>query len=443
MSKDLNFNIKVDKNIKLNKMIESPINNLKFQNNMFKSSKQFVSNMGNVIEEVTFNNDFGSCYSIEGFLGQKIPYSTKVKYTGKIEEYTDYQNCLLVELCTNRLNSILLDNNIDYKGKTLYEIYANESLSKDDKSILESYIASGFGDLRVVDVIKGEDSFDSIVFQDVDGNYLISFPCTDKKESEDLMYDIEHALDVDYDQSIYNNQIAQAMEVAQKYYDEAKQNGTTININGYSLGGSIAEEVYLRLAEKESATGTIEYVDDEALGNLIVYEGLHTNINSDRQKFLEEQKSKEKIYIYNAEGSMVSSYVSFEELKDIAIPIYVDYQKLYKDSIEGYSEIDIAILKKLIMIMTIIKNYSLFYSGGPHKAELPRQFAEISFDENGNVRGQVITESGVHAVENISFPEITSEIFGIDLESFLESLRKLDIERIPEDILKDILEELV
>lgn len=397
-------------------------------------------------------------------------FDSKVSYSGIISDFTDYQNCLTAELNTNFINKVLNNTDYDYKGKTLYELYESGIFNGEFLSNIVSIISSGFGDFKVVEVIKGEAGFDCTIFQDVDGNYLLCFPCTSLDGNEDVIYDVEHILSLDLTDILktfditdisasHSKQKKQAIEIGKKYFELAKKNGKKLNISGYSLGGSLAEETYLNLCNKNIFNTMYEdlfsknifntrYEDCDTIGNLIIYDGLHKNMMKNQGDFIKEQNEKGKIKIYNAEGSTVSSYYGYEYLKDVATPVYVNYKGKYAEKINynldwvdgvlnsklgnDYINFNLNTALKsyfgeegLEKLKLVINNHELIYSGAAHAASNPRSFDNISFDEKGNARKVVIVEdengnSIEHNIKNMKFGDITKDVFGTDMSDAIK-----------------------
>lgn len=435
--------------------------------NTYTYSNSNSMNTNTQYEELDYSENFidgtkftvlkNSCYDKISYDGEVFYDENKVSKSGRIEDYTDFQNCLTGQLNVNDLNKMLVLNDYNYNGKTIYELYQSGAYEDTDK--LVKLINLGFGDLKVMEVVDGEAGFDAIVFQDVDGNYLLSFPCTDVSEESgaDIIYDVEHILPVDLQNmsesfnlpvsATHKNQKKQASELAEKYYKLAKEEGVTINVTGYSLGGSLAEYVYLDLCKKY-----LSYKDDEVMGELIVYEAFHNDLSNQQIEFLKEMHKKGKINIYSAEGSTVSSYYNHEDLKDITKFIYVDYINEMRNSLTydsgfanefihkkiewDYLNFDVYSALKSIYtdeeiknLAFLINNAKLLYSGAAHDAANPLEYADISFDENGNVRDVVYLEDEngnlyEYKVKSPSFQEITKEIFGTDLSKEIKLLNE-------------------
>jgi len=451
-----NFNIKFDKisfdDIKIYKKISENKINVNNSNNYNE-----IEYSQEIINETNFFNK-DSCYNKIYYNNNDIFYmDPKVSISGKIEDYTDYQNCLTGELNCNELNKIFNGKNLDeYSGKTLYQLYESGIY---ENTKLVNYINYGFGDLRLIEVLNGEKGFNAIVFQDIEGNYLLSFPCTSVGQKEDIVYDAEHVLSVDFAEIFstfnlsglqigsYHSQKKQARKLAEKYFNKAKQDGVKLNISGFSLGGSLAEDVYLELS-KQDIFG-FNYEDNNNMGDLILYEPVHNNLSNREVKFLKEMNEKGKINIYCVEGSMVSTYYNHDDLKDIEHFIYADYLTQVKKQLKydstfieefmnkkisyEYFSFDVNIALKSIFtdnelkhLAFLINNCKIIF-GCAHSASNPLEFRDISFDENGNVKRIVQKKDKDgnfydYQVQSPSFEEISKSIYGTDLKKEMKLL---------------------
>lgn len=403
-----------------------------------------------------------SCYDVIP-TGGSSPFAIDpmVNTSGEIANFTDYQKSLIGMMSSNDINKILgtdfsIENKDDrakdlstkeaiYKGKTLWELYNSSDCPDNLKGKLEGMINYGMGDFEIVEVVNGVDGFSALVYKDADGNYLLSFPCTDEKVQSDIIYDAEVVSGLDLDQvndvfgtpidAANNSQKEQAYKLAKEYFDKAKAEGKQINIGGYSLGGSLAEYVYLELASEKtdilySLMTITDYKDNETLGNLMVYEPLHNDLNEKQVEFLKELYKKGKIDIFAVVGSTVSTYHNYEDLKDITNFIEANAINRIKDSlvydsdfahniIHGkyefeYASVDLYKALRSIMseeeiekICLIINNYKTLYSGNGHAVDNPIQYASENFNEDGSFKN--------FDAESMSFTEITEEVFGTDM----------------------------
>ena len=55
--------------------------------------------------------------------------------------------------------------------------------------LLGKLITYGFGDIKVEEIVKGDNGFDAIVLEDKNDEIMVYFPCTNVKEIDDIMYD--------------------------------------------------------------------------------------------------------------------------------------------------------------------------------------------------------------------------------------------------------------
>lgn len=393
----------------------------------------------------------GSCYYEVPF-GGKSPFADNpmVDKSGKISNFTDFQKSLIGMVASNPINIVLDGKESIYKDKTIWELYNSSDCPEDLKGKLENFINFGMGDFEIVEVVNGEDGFSAIVYKDKDGNYMLSFPCTDENVLSDIVYDAEVVSGLELDKvddmfgipidAANKSQKQQAFELAKKYFDEAKKDGKQLNIGGYSLGGSLAEYVYLELSRKDMDTSEMgilsfftkeKYENNDTLGNLIVYEPLHNDLSEAQVEFLKKQYKNGKVDIFSVIGSTVSSYHNYEDLKDITnfleanainrLKESIDYDSKFADSIIykkyefDYATVDLYKTLRSVMsdeeiekICLIINNYKTLYSGNGHAVDNPLVYAQDNFNEDGSFKN--------NGAEGMSFTEITDEVFGTDMK---------------------------
>ena len=439
------------------------VNSVKVQNG--KSFNNFVDNIDNLnyefqSVEIDYNNvdlekndiyPEGSCY-YKVPVGGDSPFANNpmVDKSGEISNFTDFQKSLMGMIASNPINIVLDGKESIYKDKTIWELYNSSDCPEDLKGKLENFINFGMGDFEIVEVVNGEDGFSAIVYKDKDGNYMLSFPCTDENVLSDIVYDAEVVSGLELDKvddmfgipidAANKSQKQQAFELAKKYFDEAKKDGKQLNIGGYSLGGSLAEYVYLELSRKDMDTSEMgilsfftkeKYENNDTLGNLIVYEPLHNDLSEAQVEFLKKQYKNGKVDIFSVIGSTVSSYHNYEDLKDITnfleanainrLKESIDYDSKFADSIIykkyefDYATVDLYKNLRSVMsdeeiekICLIINNYKTLYSGNGHAVDNPLVYAQDNFNEDGSFKN--------NGAEGMSFTEITDEVFGTDMK---------------------------
>lgn len=193
-----------------------------------------------------------------------------------------------------------------------------------------------------------------------------------------------------------------------------------MNFSGYSLGGSLAEESYLYLYKKyESKVDT--------LGGLKLYNPYHDNLSKKEVKTL---KNSDSFELYCAEGDMVSAMFNFDDFKDEANYIYVDYTSLIEEDLKSKdissfnlpdwtnflleSEIVGVNQNDLKNLNNIINNFSLIFSCA-HSIEAVEAMAAVAFYNDGSLREMI----GNHEVVGVSFSDVSKNIFGCDVVDYI------------------------
>ena len=118
----------------------------------------------------------------------------------------------------------------------------------------------------------------------------------------------------------YEDQQNKAKALADKYYNKAAGEGKKLSIQGYSLGGNLAEESYLFLCDREGA--------NDVLDGIVLFNPYHDNLTKEEVDKIKNAKGFE---LYCAEGDMVSTVFNYNDFKDDAKYLYMDYKPLLEE----------------------------------------------------------------------------------------------------------------
>lgn len=250
-------------------------------------------------------------------------YDPQVNNSGKFQNFTDYQNIML-----SFLSLLSLFYGEEANGKTIKELFdeiaagKNYSLqdflnfsfdsemiaSLDDEQKREEYKALylgklllyGFGNITVEESVKGDNGFDALVLRDKNDEILIYFPGTDINDPNDIEYDAYPLAPGVVNSTVFNSQQEQAVNIVKKYLN----NGEKVHVGGFSLGGSLAEHAYNKCFKDEATR--------ENMGDLILYNPYHTEIDNTVMDNLTNPNSGRQIKLYAYEGDIVSKACKFE-----------------------------------------------------------------------------------------------------------------------------------
>lgn len=200
----------------------------------------------------------------------------------------------------------------------------------------------------------------------------------------------------------YNRQQDAAKKLASKYYNLAEKDGKKLSLQGYSLGGSLAEASYLSLCDKEGA--------DKVLDGLVLLNPYHDNLTIEEASKIKKAKGFE---LYCAEGDMVSSVFNYDDFKDDAKYLYMDYKNLFKDTgTDGFDFDQLSNFSAIFGDTHILQPYLGEEFNGTHNRE--------AFAEDGSVRKNV----NGYDVHGHSFGELSKYLFGGDEISSVDDLGK-------------------
>lgn len=119
-------------------------------------------------------------------------------------------------------------------------------------------------------------------------------------------------------------QQTKAYELASKYYDKAKSEGTTLNLHGYSLGGNLAERTYISLVNEKGKS-------DKTINSLTLFNPLHDSLSKDEVELL---KNDENVSIFCNEGDIVSGINNQKDLDSKTKYIYIDYDRVINQNVD-------------------------------------------------------------------------------------------------------------
>lgn len=260
------------------------------------------------------------------------------------------------------LNNILKNMQIDKDASQVME-EINQVLQ--DSSFAGSTLSEDMKNSTIIEVANTESGYDAFVLKNSVGNYLIVNSCTNDKSAEDIAaiaYTLSLQLVGDEDlisfalndilpefknESIESSEIASTIiekgtdylkeknqgqlqdnkDLIEKYAVKAQEEGSKLELNGYSLGGGIQLTAYSQVCiENPDIENTIESVAvfnpfvafaeqqrPAGTGNPLL------NITSYIMKpsLIQYLSSSEKLRIYSGQEDMVSTFnTSVQALKD-------------------------------------------------------------------------------------------------------------------------------
>lgn len=295
-----------------------------------------------------------------------------------IKKYTDYQIIHLSDLTQM----------LDLKGNEF-----KKDVGKKIKNIkgLEVFTEIGFGNLKIVEIKKYKDGFDAVVYKEQNGNYMVSFACSDWNEKEDTMFDVypllyqlgfpiikKVAKKLNFSTAraaeIYYSQQRQASKLVNKYYNKAKKEKKKLIIQGYSLGGNLAEYAFINLKETK------------CLESLLLYNPYHLPSYNDAKKV----RDYENLKLYCRQGDSVSSVFNQSLFIDKAKYIKYDWDKDVPAFRFRWSMIALAPLIGIPLsfsdskfIGNLIDRFKLIYEGAHC---IPNIYDYSSFNEDGSLK---------------------------------------------------------
>jgi hypothetical protein len=374
-------------------------------------------------------------------------YDSQINVSGLFSEFSDLQNVMLANL--SFLEFFYEGDLESIKGKTINELfletfdssygytasdYLSASIDTDtlmrdkdkfkDKAFknlfLGHLVTYGFGELKIVDAVSGNDGFDAIVLEDKSNTALVYYNCTNPYEFDDLLYDLYPVMKdvggtgVDAVSNValssqYNSQRAQAEEFLKTYLNKYDK----VNVGGYSLGGGLAEHAYL--------TYYNEYKDK--LNDLILYNPFSTDANSN----VDEIASNNHLKLYIAQGDVVSTY-SDEKLCNNAYNKYAKIIPLdYQSAIDSARQVALSDDSYLSEMVT------------SYYIELLKEISKLCHDNKANVDTGLTVGGGLVGLRLLGIPGLIAGLILADnhgsdgteylldeLDSYIESLEKGD-----------------
>ena len=288
----------------------------------------------------------------------KAIVDSQINTLGIFEKFTDFQNIMLsdislmdllwegdeINLKNKTIGDLYLENkiledieyeNIMFSGNEMLEMTIKENWNKYRPIVLGKLVRYGFSDIKIKEKISGLNGFDVFVLEDKTGDIMIYFPCTNLVELEDYLYDSYPIMDslskkgklignITKTKKIFDSQQKQAKEILLKYLNECVNK---VHVSGFSLGGSLAECSYLNCYNEYS----------NKLGNLVLFNPYHNRLNEEEIKILKESN---KLKLYVCEGDSVSTVFNYNDFKDIAETVYIDYHEKLSNTVSSIDNKD-------------------------------------------------------------------------------------------------------
>lgn len=276
---------------------------------------------------------------------KKAMVDSQINTLGVFEKFTDFQNIMLsdislmdllwegdeINLKNKTIGDLYLENktledieyeNIMFSGNEMLEMTIKENWNKYRSLVLGKLVRYGFSNIKIIEKISGLNGFDVFVLEDKIGDIMIYFPCTNLVELEDYLYDSYPIMDslskkgklignITKTKKIFDSQQKQAKEILLKYLNESNNR---VYVSGFSLGGSLAEYSYLNCYKEYS----------NKLGNIILFNPYHNRLNEEEITILKESN---KLKLYVCEGDSVSTVFNYNDFKDVAETVYIDYHE--------------------------------------------------------------------------------------------------------------------
>ena len=264
------------------------IENLEIFNQNIEYTNLAKHDIKNICESNDFQNVFSSELWVINYVINKIKEKeNKYNFHNKNlkEIYIDYLYYNNIDI--NNIEDITNINNKDYLVGKLYDFITK----------------IGYGNMIIVDIIDNKNTgLNCTVLKDNCNNYRIYFDCTNTNDINDIYYNIYNIYHYRNDNGIianitkdtYINQINEAYTITGKYYKLSKEYNSRLEIQGFSLGGSIAEAVYYK------------YYNEDISGKLILYNPLHNGtLYEDFDEFIEELNNDGKLSLFCNNGDIV------------------------------------------------------------------------------------------------------------------------------------------
>lgn len=234
-------------------------------------------------------------------------------------------NELFKENFEKKPNRSLNYENIQINDSKIYELNNKLNNKKYRNIILGKLVRYGFGNIKIENIIQGENGFDAVILRDVSGTIRIHYSCTNIFEIEDYCYNCYPIINKLFKNSkikfknkkikeIYNSQQKQAKKILEQVINSEDSN--EVFLSGYSLGGSLLEYAYLSVYKKNNK-------NINKIKRIILFNPYHNDLKDKEIKIIKESK---KFKFYVTEGDMVSSFFCYEGLKKISSPIYINYK---------------------------------------------------------------------------------------------------------------------
>ena len=255
-----------------------------------------------------FQNIMLSNFSFFELFYGKNPESLSGKTIGELflETYDTSQNYTLDDYLSFSLDT-----------DKIISLNDEESQNKYKNLFLGKLVLNGFANIKINELVCGENDFDAIVVEDANGDNLIYFSCTDLNEFSDFLYDAYPILSTFSNlgtavdqfvnaEKIYKSQQNQALELVKKYLSNGN---STVNIGGFSLGGSLAEYSYCSLYGTNN------------LGNLVLFNPYNAEVD---ENILKDAFNLGKLKIYAAEGDAVSTVLNYDVYSNFTTPVFIE-----------------------------------------------------------------------------------------------------------------------
>lgn len=289
---------------------------------------------------------------------KKAIVDSQINTLGIFEKFTDFQKIMLsdislmdllwecdeINLKNKTIGDLYLENktledieyeNIMFSGNEMLEMTIKENWNKYRSLVLGKLVRYGFSNIKIIEKISGLNGFDVFVLEDKIGDIMIYFPCTNLVELEDYLYDSYPIMDslskkgklignITKTKKIFDSQQKQAKEILLKYLNESNNR---VYVSGFSLGGSLAEYSYLNCYKEYS----------NKLGNIILFNPYHNRLNEEEIKILKESN---KLKLYVCEGDSVSTVFNYDDFKDVAKTIYIDYHEKLSNTVSSIDNKD-------------------------------------------------------------------------------------------------------
>lgn len=215
---------------------------------------------------------------------------TKLAYLNiDLNKFRDAQN-VFGEILVSELRYLIVDEDELYIGSLHMPKFKKMVTNIDTTSLelLEELECAGLGDIEVVDFIDDKiNGFNAICFKDKEGNMGFSFRGTDPKNFSSFL--IDGLADLEGYLTNETIQIKEADSIFNKYKNLSKNN----YIYGHSLGGFLAENVYLR--------------NYDNIKNVFVVNPFHINSDMlDSKEKVDAFNDKDKFNCFVIDGDYVS-----------------------------------------------------------------------------------------------------------------------------------------